>query len=103
MRGENPHSYAYLCLHAWQSMGFDNATQGVCGQHLARFRKPADKPMVFCDSLGCHVGMSDDEVLPESWGGGNRVGGMSTCFADGHVAFVRLNGDGIVGLYADPL
>ena len=100
--GENPHSYAYLCLHAWESMGFDNDAQGVCGQPLSRFRKPAGKPMVFCDSLGCHVGMADSEVLPQSWGGQNRVGGMATCFADGHVQFVRLNGDGIIALYQSP-
>lgn len=100
--GENPHSYAYLCLHAWESMGFDNDTQGVCGQPLSRFRKPAGKPMVFCDSLGCHVGMADSEVLPQSWGGQNRVGGMATCFADGHVKFIRLNGDGIIALYRSP-
>ena len=103
MPGENPHSYAYLCLHAWAPYGFDNDTQGVCGQTLARFRKPADKPMVFCDSLGCHVGMTDDEVLPKSWGGQNRVGGMAICFVDGHVKFVRVNGEGVIELYRKPL
>ena len=45
--GENPHSYAYLCLHAWAAYGFDNETQGVCGQPRGRFRKPAEKPVVF--------------------------------------------------------
>jgi len=101
--GENPHSYAYLCLHAWEPMGFSNDTQGVCGQPLAHFRKPAGKPLIFCDSLGQHVGMSDHEVLPQSWGGENRVGGMVICFADGHVEFVRLNGESIIALYRAPL
>ena len=100
---ENPHSYAYLCLHAWQSFGFDNTTQGVCGQPLSQIRKPAGKPMVFCDSLGRHVGMADQEVLPASWGGKNRVGGMTICFADGHVKFMRLNGEGLIALYRSPL
>ncbi len=103
MPDENPHSYAYLCLHAWATMGFDNSTQGVCGQLMARIRKPAGKPMAFCDSLGAHVGMDDHEVLPQSWGGQNQVGGMATCFADGHVKFVRLNGEGIIALYRKPL
>jgi len=101
--GEKPHSYAYLCLHAWAMMGFDNATQGACGHPLKDFSRPAEKPMVFCDCLGRHVGLTDQDVLPQAWGGKNMVGGMATCFVDGHVAFIRVNGDGIVKLYSSPL
>ncbi len=103
MPDENPHSYAYLCLHAWARMGFDNARQGVCGQKLSRFRRPAAKPMAFCDSMGCHVGVPDKQVLPRTWGGQNRVGGMAISFVDGHVKFVRLNGEGFIALYSQPL
>ena len=101
--GENEHSYAYLCLHAWAMFGFDNKRQGVCGQSLAKFRHPSAKPMIHCDSLGCHVGLTDKEVLPQSWGGQNKVGGMATGFVDGHVKYVRLNGESLVALYSDPL
>jgi len=101
--GETTYSYAYMCPHAWSFLGFDNQTQGVCGHSLADFQHPSEKPMAFCDSLGLHVGLKDYEVLPESWGGQNKAGGMNICFIDGHVKFVRGTGDMLIGLYARPI
>ncbi len=99
--GEAAYSYAYLCVHAWAFMGYDNALQGVCGHALADFARPAEKPMVFCDSLGAHIGLSDQEVLPYAWGGQNKAGGMNICYLDGHVRFLRGDGDTLVAAYGE--
>jgi len=91
-RGTNyPTDYNYLCVHGWSLLpffsGFDNDRSGVCDHLGAAIRRSAEKPLVVCDGLGEHIGVSGDAVS-SSMGGGVR-GAQNTLFVDGHVDLLR--------------
>jgi len=104
-RGTNyPTDYNYLCVHGWSVLpyfaGFDNDRSGVCDHTVSTIRRTAEKPMVVCDGLGEHVGVSGDAVSNPS-GGGVR-GGQNTLYVDGHVEILRGTMQDIMARYQLP-
>ena len=101
--GKYPTDYNYLCVHGWATLpfftGFDNDISGVCDHHTSAIRRSAEKPMVICDSLGDHVGVSGDAV---SAPGSTLRGAQNTVFVDGHVGFIRGTMQQIMGIYQMP-
>jgi prepilin-type N-terminal cleavage/methylation domain-containing protein/prepilin-type processing-associated H-X9-DG protein len=90
-RGTNyPTDYNFLCVHGWSLLpffsGFDNDLSGVCDHPASSIRRAPEKPMVICDGLGEHVGVSGDVVSDP---GKNVRGGQNTLYVDGHVALLR--------------
>jgi len=103
-RGTNyPTDYNYLCVHGWSVLpyfqGFDNDRSGVCDHLASTIRRTAEKPMVVCDGLGEHVGVSGDAV--SNPGGGVR-GAQNTLYVDGHVEILRGTMQDIMARYQLP-
>ncbi len=104
-RGTNyPTDYNYLCVHGWSVLpyfqGFDNDRSGVCDHLSSTIRRAAEKPMVVCDGLGEHVGVSGDAV--SNPGGGGVRGGQNTLYVDGHVEILRGTMQDIMARYQLP-
>jgi hypothetical protein len=101
--GKYPTDYNYLCVHGWAMLpllsGFDNDVSGVCDQRASAILRSAEKPMVICDSLGDHVGVSGDAV---SAPGSTLRGAQNTVFVDGHVGFIRGTMQEITSIYQMP-
>lgn len=94
-----PTDYNFLCVHGWHLIypEFDNDTQGLCSHPLAAIGRAAEKPMVMCDGLGEHVGVSTTEVFSRG-----KAGGQNICYTDGHVKFTAGTYQAIVKLYYAP-
>jgi len=101
--GKYPTDYNYLCVHGWATVpffaGFDNDLSGICDHRVSAIRRSAEKPMVICDSLGDHVGVSGDAV---SAPGSTLRGAQNTVFVDGHVGFIRGTMQQIMNIYQMP-
>jgi prepilin-type N-terminal cleavage/methylation domain-containing protein len=98
-----PTDYNYLCVHGWAALpyfaGFDNDLSGICEHPTAAIRRSAEKPMIICDSLGDHIGISGDAVsAPDS----TVRGAQNTVFVDGHVGFIRGTMQEIMAIYQMP-
>jgi prepilin-type N-terminal cleavage/methylation domain-containing protein len=98
-----PTDYNYLCVHGWAVLpffaGFDNDLSGVCDHTTGAIRRSAEKPLVVCDSLGDHIGVSGDAVSAP----GSKVrGAQNTVFVDGHVGFIRGTMPEIMAIYQMP-
>ncbi len=96
--------YNYLCVHGWSLVpffgGFDNDRSGVCDQAMADIRRSSEKPMIVCDGMGEHVGVSGDAVFNQGMGGVR--GAQNTLFVDGHVGLVRGTLQDIMAIYQSP-
>jgi prepilin-type N-terminal cleavage/methylation domain-containing protein len=92
-------SYGYFCTHIQtdvaalvgfmaQVRGVDLATAlqqaNVCGRALAEAENPANKPVVFCNSLVAHAGTTESRMYPPPYGTGQDHGALVGVFADGH-------------------
>ena len=103
-RGTNyPTDYDYLCVHGWGLLpffqGFNNELSGVCDHLASTIRRTAEKPMVICDGLGEHIGVSGDLVAaPRS----NVRGAQNTMYVDGHVTLLRGTLQEIMAAYQIP-
>ncbi len=107
MRGQGgraqvyPTDYNYLCAHGWHLVpgftSFDNDTSGVCAHPLAAIGRTAQKPMVVCDGLGEHLGVSTEDVYMKG-----VLGGQNICYVDGHVKMTPGTYRDIVALYMAP-
>jgi prepilin-type N-terminal cleavage/methylation domain-containing protein len=99
-----PTDYNYLCVHGWSVVpffsGFDNDVSGVCDQVLGSIRRTTEKPMVVCDGMGEHLGLSGDAVF--NGGTGGVPGAQNTLFVDGHVGLIRGTFQEIMARYQAP-
>ena len=102
--GNYPTDYKYLCVHGWALLpffsGFDNDVCGICGQAVSAINRASDKPMVVCDGLGEHVGLTGDAVFNNGQGGVR--GGQNTLYVDAHVSLTRGTYQQIVATYQLP-
>jgi prepilin-type N-terminal cleavage/methylation domain-containing protein/prepilin-type processing-associated H-X9-DG protein len=103
-RGTNyPTDYNFLCVHGWSLLpffsGFDNDLSGVCDHVASTIRRATEKPMVICDGLGEHAGVSGDAVSDPSK---NVRGGQNTLYVDGHVTLLRGTMQQIMAAYQLP-
>jgi prepilin-type N-terminal cleavage/methylation domain-containing protein/prepilin-type processing-associated H-X9-DG protein len=103
-RGTNyPTDYNFLCVHGWSLLpffsGFDNELSGVCDHVASTIRRAPEKPMVNCDGLGEHLGVSGDAVADPSK---NVRGGQNTLYVDGHVTLLRGTLQQIMAAYQLP-
>ena len=92
--------YNYLCVHGWGLLpfysGFDNDRSGVCDHPVSGIRRTSEKPMVVCDGLGEHIGISGDAMTNP----GQKIrGGQNTLHVDGHVAFTSGTMEEIIARY----
>lgn len=94
-----PTDYDFLCIHGWQRIfpSFNNDAEGICSHPLAAIGRSAQKPMVMCDGLGEHVGVSTSDVYELG-----KLGGQNICYVDGHVKLTPGSYRKIVSLYTDP-
>jgi prepilin-type N-terminal cleavage/methylation domain-containing protein len=99
-----PTDYNYLCVHGWSLLpffaGFDNDRSGICDHALAAIRRTSEKPMIVCDGLGEHVGVSGDAVFNQ--GAGGVPGAQHTLYVDGHVHLTRGTLEQIIARYQLP-
>jgi len=99
-----PTDYNYLCVHGWSLIPgfthFNNDLSGVCSHPVASIKHTSVKPMVGCDGLGTHVGLSDEQVMNGAAAG--VKGGQNTLYADGHVGMNRGTFMEILGTYQLP-
>ncbi|HNQ89850.1 MAG TPA: DUF1559 domain-containing protein [Verrucomicrobiota bacterium] len=99
-----PTDYNYLCVHGWSLLpffsGFDNDVSGICDHDVSAIRRSSEKPMIVCDGMGEHVGVSGDAVF--NGGAGGVRGAQNTVFVDGHVGFVRGTLQEIIAVYQMP-
>jgi prepilin-type N-terminal cleavage/methylation domain-containing protein len=92
-------SYAYFCMHVQtdvsslvsfmaQVRGLNPTTvlqqANVCGRALAESQNPAEKPVIFCNSLVAHAGVKESDLYPPPLGTGKEKGALVGVFADGH-------------------
>jgi len=92
-------SYAYFCTHVQTDVSklisFMAQTRhlnpltvlqqaDVCGRSLAESQNPAAKPVIFCNSLVAHAGVSERDMYPPPLGTGAEKGALVGVFADGH-------------------
>jgi prepilin-type N-terminal cleavage/methylation domain-containing protein/prepilin-type processing-associated H-X9-DG protein len=95
-----PTDYNYLCVHGWSLIPgfthFNNDLSGVCSHPVASIKRTSVKPMVVCDGLGTHVGLSDEQVMNVA------KGGQNTLYVDGHVGMNRGTFMEILGTYQLP-
>jgi prepilin-type N-terminal cleavage/methylation domain-containing protein/prepilin-type processing-associated H-X9-DG protein len=99
-----PTDYNYLCVHGWSLIPgfthFDNDRSGVCSHRVSSIRRATEKPMIVCDGLGTHLGLSDDQVMNGAQAGVR--GGQNTLYVDGHVDVNRGTFMEILGTYQLP-
>lgn len=99
-----PTDYNYLCVHGWSLVpffsGFDNDRSGICDHEAGAIGRSSEKPMVVCDGMGEHLGLSGDAVF--NGGAGGVRGAQNTVFVDGHVGFVRGTFQEIMAVYQMP-
>lgn len=99
-----PTDYNYLCVHGWSLLpffcGFDNDRSGICDHALSDLRRSSEKPMMVCDGLGEHVGVSGDAVFNQ--GAGGVPGAQNTLYVDGHVHLTRGTLEQILARYQLP-
>ncbi len=98
-----PTDYNYLCVHGWSVLpffaGFNNDLSGICAHAVSAIGRAAEKPMIICDGLGEHIGLSGDAVSSP----GSKVrGAQNTMFVDGHVGFIRGTMQEIMAVYQMP-
>jgi len=93
--------YNFLCVHGWSLLpgfgAFNNPAHGVCSHALASIGRSAQKPMVVCDALGEHIGVSTTAVYAQG-----RIGAVNICYVDGHVKLTPGTYQAIVNLYLLP-
>ena len=86
-----PTDYNYLCVHSWALLpfyeGFDNDRSGVCGHKVSDIRRTSEKPMIICDGLGEHIGVSGDDVSNPEFA--DVRGAQNTLCVHGHVTLLR--------------
>lgn len=101
---EYPTDYNYLCVHGWAALpffsGFDNDTEGVCSHPLASITRSSEKPMIICDGLGEHVGLTTEQVFNNGMGG--VLGAQNVLYVDGHIKLTPGDYRKIVSLYQIP-
>lgn len=99
-----PTDYNYLCVHGWSLVpffsGFDNDRSGVCDHAVGTIRHCSEKPMIVCDGLGEHIGLSGDAVF--NGGAGGVRGAQNTLYVDGHAGLLRGTLQEIMAAYQMP-
>ena len=99
-----PTDYNFLCVHGWGRVplfqGFDNDRSGVCDHAVADIRRASEKPMLICDGMGEHVGVSAEAVFNQGLGGVR--GAQNTLFVDGHLGLMRGTLQEIMAAYQLP-
>ena len=96
-----PTDFNFLCVHGWSLIpffaGFDNDKSGICDHAVSVIRHTSDKPMVVCDGLGEHVGITGEKVFNNGQGG--IKGAQNTVYVDGHISLTHGDYQKIVATY----
>ncbi len=94
-----PTDYTFLCVHGWSLYfpDFNNDAQGVCSHPMSSIGRVSEKPMIMCDGIGEHLGVTTNIVYTQ-----NKTGAQNICYVDGHVKFTPGKYQAIVALYKAP-